>query len=229
MEKNQYEFCLEVLRRLNRAGVLKDIMLIGSWCLPFYKEYFSGTTYSPSFRTRDIDFLVPNPGKIHGQTDIPTLLKDLGFVLNYSGAKGYIKLEHPNLLIEFLSPEKGRGMDEPVKIQRLGVNAVALRYLNFLIEDTIRVDVKGFTVCLPHPVNFALHKLIIFQRRINKEKADKDRDAAVMLLRALIRKGDDRLIKSVFDSIPPRWRKSVVKGRQNAEDKDILNVLGEVS
>lgn len=225
MEKNQYELCLEVLRRLNRVGVLNDIMLIGSWCLPFYREYFSGVTYSSAITTRDIDFLVPDPGKVRAHTDIPALLKDLGFVVNYSGSKGYIKLEHPNLLIEFLSPEKGRGMDGPVKIPRLGVNATALRYLNFLVENTIKVDVEGFTVCLPHPVNFAFHKLIIFQRRVKKEKADKDKEAAVMLLRVLIKKGDDRLIRSVFDSIPLRWRKSVLKGLQNVEDKDILRVL----
>lgn len=225
MEKNQYELCLEVLRRLHRAGVLKDIMLIGSWCLPFYKEYFSGHTYSSAIRTRDIDFLIPDPQKIKGQTDIPELLKDLGFIVNHSGSKGYIKLEHPDLFIEFLSPEKGRGTDEPVKIPRLGVNAIALRYLNFLIEGTIKVDVEGFTICLPHPVNFALHKLIIFQRRTKKDKADKDRDAAVMLLRALIKKGDGKAIKLVFDSIPSGWRKSIVKGLQNVEDKDILSLL----
>ena len=104
MEKNQFELCLEVLRRFNRAGVLKDIMLIGSWCLPFYQEYFSAVTYSPAIRATDIDFLVLEPKKIHRQTDIPALLKDLGFIVNYSGSKGYIKLEHPDLLIEFLSP-----------------------------------------------------------------------------------------------------------------------------
>ena len=116
-------------------------------------------------------------------------------------------------------------MDEPVKIPRLGINATALRYLNFLVENTIKVDVEGFSICLPHPVNFALHKLIIFQRRVKKEKADKDRGAAVMLLRALIKKGDAKRIKSVFDFIPLRWRKSVLKGLQNVEDKDILRVL----
>ena len=89
MEKNQYELCLEVFRRLHQAGVLKDIMLIGSWCLPFYKEYFSGYKYSSAIRTRDIDFLVPDPEKIRGQADIPALLKDLGFIVNYSGSKGH--------------------------------------------------------------------------------------------------------------------------------------------
>ena len=225
MEKNQYELCLEVLRRLNQAGVLNDIMLIGSWSLLFYKEYFFGFTYSPAIRTRDIDFLVPDPNKIYGQTDVPTLLKDLGFIVSFSGSKGYIKLEHPDLLIEFLSPEKGRGTDEPVNIPRLGVNAIALRYLKFLVEGAINVKVEGFTICLPHPANFALHKLIIFQRRVNKEKAEKDRGAAIMLLRALIRKGDSKIIRSLFDSIPLRWQKSVLMGLQNVEHKDILSLL----
>jgi len=225
VEKNQYELCLEVLRRLNRAGVLKDIMLIGSWCLPFYREYFSGVAYSPTIRTRDIDFLVPNPRKVRGHADIPALLKDLGFIVSHKGSKGYIQLEHPDLVIEFLSPEKGRGTDKPVDIPQLGVNAVALRYLNFLTEDTIKVDTEGFTVCLPSPVHFALHKLILFQRRAKKEKAEKDRDAAVMLLRALIRKGDSGRIRVVFNFMLPSWRKNVLKGLQNAEDKDILNLL----
>jgi hypothetical protein len=78
---------------------------------------------------------------------------------------------------------------------------------------------------MPHPVNFALHKLIIFQRRTKEEKADKDREAAVMLLRTLIRKGDSKVIKSVFDSMPSRWQKSVLKGLARAEDRPILSVL----
>ena len=225
MEKNQYELCLEVLRRFDRASVLKEMMLIGSWCLPFYREYFSGTVYSPAIKTRDMDFLVPDPGRVRVSVDIPALLKDLGFVVSFSGSKGYIKLDHADLYIEFLSPEKGRGMDEPVKIPRLGVNATALRYLNFLVDNTIKVNAEGFTVCLPHPVNFALHKLIIFQLRVKEDKADKDKAAAVMLLRALIQKGDAKLIKDVFDAIPTRWRKSILKGLANLEDKDIVSVL----
>ena len=85
----------------------------------------------------------------------------------------------------------------------------------------------NFALRLPHPVYFALHKLIIFQRRIKKDKADKDKEAAVMLLRALISKGETALIKSIFDSTLPTWRKSIIKGLQNLEDKDILKILVE--
>ena len=131
MEKNQYELCLEVLRRLSRSGVLKDIILVGSWCLPFYRDYFSTTRYSPIIRTRDVDLLVLFPRNIHARVDIPGLLKDMGFVMRHRGSKGYIRLEHPDLMVEFLSPERGSGIDEPIDIPKLGVNAQALRYLNF--------------------------------------------------------------------------------------------------
>lgn len=225
MEKNQYKLCLEVLRRLSKTGVLKDVILVGSWCLPFYREYFASIRYSPSIRTRDVDFLVMSPKDIHVTVDIPSLLKDIGFVMTHQGAKGYIKLEHPDLMVEFLSPEKGRGTDEPVKIPKLGVNAQALRYLNFLVTDVITVDIEGFALRLPHPVYFALHKLIVSQRRPKKEKADKDKEAAMMLLRALIKKGDTLLIKSIFDSTLPAWRKTIINGLQNPEDKNILKVL----
>jgi len=79
VEKNQYELCVEVLKRLEKAGVLKYIILIGSWCIPFYKEYFKNIKYSTSIKTRDIDFLVPMPSKSRVKADIPELLRDLGF------------------------------------------------------------------------------------------------------------------------------------------------------
>jgi len=225
VEKNQYELCLEVLRRLNRAGVLKDVILIGSWCIPFYQSYFSGTKYYSTIRTRDIDFLIPHPRNIRAKVDIPGLLKDLGFIIGYKGAKGYIKLEHPDLVVEFLSPERGKGTDKPIPIPKLGVNAVALRFLNMLTENTIKITIENFEVWLSHPVNFALHKLIIFQRRLKEDKAAKDRNAAIEILKALISKGETATIKHVFNSMIPKWQKKVIVGLEEVREKDILNIL----
>ena len=165
MEKSQYELCIEVLRRLDKAGILGDIILIGSWCIPFYKEYFSDIKYSLAIQTRDIDLLIVSPNKIRSNVNIPELLKDLGFIMGFRGKKGYIKLEHPELVVEFLVPERGKGIDKPVALPKLGLNATALRFLDFLTDNTIKVRVDNFNITLPHPANFALHKLIIFQRR----------------------------------------------------------------
>ena len=225
MEKNQYKLCLEVLRRLNRAGVLEDVILIGSWCIPFYKGYFSGIKYSPLIRTRDVDFLVPYPRNIKVDVSIPDLLKDLGFIIGYRGPEGYIKLEHPDLVVEFLSPERGKGTDKPISIPKLGINAVALRFLNLLTENTIKVTIENVDIRLPHPANFALHKLIIFQRRFKEDKAIKDRNAAIKILKALIDKGEEVSIKQVFNSMIPKWQKKVIKGLEEDKEKKILSLL----
>ncbi len=225
MEKNQYKLCLEVFRRLNKNGVLKDIILIGSWCVPFYKEYFSGIKYLPSIKTRDIDFLVSIPPKIKRKVDIPQILKDLGFVIGFKGSEGYIKLEHPELVIEFLVPERGRGLDKPYPLPQLGLNAQALRFLDFLIDNTIRVKIEGISIALPHPANFALHKLIIFQRRKNPEKIIKDKEAAIKILKALIDKGESSIIRNIFNSVPQKWQKKIIKGLKEADEEEILDIL----
>lgn len=59
MEKKTFNICLEVLKRLEKASVLKHIVLIGSWAIYLYKYYFESKKYSTYIRTRDIDFLIP--------------------------------------------------------------------------------------------------------------------------------------------------------------------------
>ena len=107
----------------------------------------------------------------------------------------------------------------------MGVNAVALRFLTFLSGNTIKVKVENFYVTLPHPVNFALHKLIIFQHRLKEEKAIKDRNTAIEILKALIKKGDTQALLRVFNSIIPKWRKKIIRGLEEVRDREILNIL----
>ncbi|MBU1906217.1 MAG: hypothetical protein KJ923_04390 [Candidatus Omnitrophica bacterium] len=122
-------------------------------------------------------------------------------------------------------PEKGKGTDKPVHLPKLGMNAVALRFLTFLSANTIKVKVEDFYVTLPHPVNFALHKLIIFQRRLKQDKATKDRNIAIEILKSLIEKGESSVIKQSFNSIPKKWQNKIIKGLDKVEDRDILVIL----
>jgi len=227
VEKKQSELCLEILRRFHRNDILNDFILIGSWCVYFYKDYFSNIPYidQTTLKTRDIDFMIDNPNRIKSAVDIPELLKDLGFVTTFKGREGYIKLDHPDLILEFLVPEKGKGTDKPHPLPKLGINAVALRFLSFLSSGTIKVKVEDFYLTLPHPVNFALHKLIISQRRVRKEKAIKDRDTAIKILRFLINKGEANAIRKVFDSAPKKWQKKIVKGLEEQTEENILEIL----
>ncbi len=77
--------------------------------------------------------MINNPSGIRQEVNVPRLLKDLGFVTTFKGARGYLKLDHPDLLLEFLVPEKGKGTDKPVHLPKLGMNAVALRFLSYFL------------------------------------------------------------------------------------------------
>lgn len=171
MEK-RYALFLDVLRRFQSAGLLKELVLIGSWCQHFYRSYFTGQRYTPAIRTRDIDFLVPLPVRIKKRFDVVSMLKNEGFVVSFSGDAGYMRLMHPEMIVEFLVPEKGRGSDKPYPLPQLGINAQPLRFLDYLVQNTISIETegKGIRIKVPHPAAFGLHKLIISTRRKTEEK-----------------------------------------------------------
>lgn len=199
MEKKKYDLCLEVLRRMKKEGILDKIMLVGSWCIVLYEDYFKGKSILPVIRTRDLEFLFPVPLNLDRKTDLYDLLKDLGFVLNYKGEQGYIIFQHPDLILEFLVPARGKDPDKPFPIDQLGINAQALRFMDALARNPIQILFNDVTVTLPHPVDFALHKLLIAGRRKERTKAEKDRAQAIALLIALNDSGEIRTIRTVYD------------------------------
>jgi hypothetical protein len=82
-------------------------------------------------RTMDIDFLIPNPAKIHKDINIPEILRTLNFTPVYSYTTGYTKYEHPEL-------ELGRGKNKPYELPKLHINAQGLRYLNLLQSNVLK-------------------------------------------------------------------------------------------
>lgn len=217
------DLVVEVLRRLNRAGVLQGMVLVGSWCAHFYKDYLDGAALS-AIRTRDMDFLIPTPSKIKGEVRVAELLKSLGFIADFHG-DGSISLSHPELIIDFLVAERGRGADKPYFVKALGVKAQPLRYMGLLSEDTIKVRSRGLELVLPHPINYALQKLIISGRRADEKKATKDRFQAVEVLREIVARADGEKARVKFMKLPAGWRKAVLSGLKAAHADDLTILL----
>ncbi len=225
MEKKTYSLCLKVLRRFNKAGILRYFILIGSWSIYFYKSYFRSKSYSTYIRTRDIDFLLPIPFKLKKNLDVFKLVEDLGFLEEYRGSQGFIRLKHPDLIIEFLVPEKGRGSDRPYSIPQLGINAQPLRYLNFITENTIVITSHGLNIRLPHPAAYALHKFIIFKRRIKIDKHDRDIEGALRVFQELIRSNKHKEIKQIFNKMHRKWQQTIIGNLKSIEEFEIIDIL----
>jgi len=219
VEKEQHDLCIEVLRRLSKSGILKHIVLVGSWCTLFYRDYFSGMKYSPVLKTRDIDFLIPKPQKITKTVDVAELLRDLGFITGFTGMEGYMRLEHPQLIIEFLVPQTRGEYARPYDLPQLAFNAQALRYLDIIDKNTITVENKGIKVVIPHPASFALHKLLIAGKRRSKDKIAKDIQDAERVLKALVEKDEEASIINIFKSMPKKWQKKIKENAKEMTDE----------
>ncbi len=217
---------MRVLRMLDETSVLDGVVIVGSWSLYFYRYYFKEGEYFPDIRTRDIDFLVPLPPRFKQKVDVPAILEKLGFIIDFKGEYGYMRLDHPELIVEFLIPEVGRGRDKPYPLPQLGLNAQPLRFLNFLAENTITIQYQSLKLRLPHPAAYALHKLIIFDRRKSRDKAEKDRAQAVALLKFLAAdKKRMNKVKAIFDSMHHKWQKTVLLNLKKIGESELAGLL----
>lgn len=210
MQNKQYDLSLNVLRKLEAAGVLQNLVLVGSWCLVLYRDYFRDVGTVPAVRTRDMDFLVPSAAKIHKTVDVPDLLKDLGFIIGFRGTQGVMMLEHPELMIEFLVQERGQGSEGLQDLPKLKMNAQALRFMGIALMMTVRLHFGNVPVTVPHPAAFALHKLLVAPSRRNIEKKRKDLEAAVLVLDLLNKKKEMQIARDLLAKFPPAWKKRIL-------------------
>lgn len=210
-EKTQFSIVWQILKRFEMAGILDRIILIGSWCLYFYRYGLPGLNNLPAPRTTDIDFLVPRPFCFKTKADVPAILTAMGFTPTFHGMSGLAVFDHPELRLEFLVPEIGRGDAGPVEIRDLNVNAQSIRYLNFLTAYPKKIRYHNITVSVPEPAAFALHKLIISARRTKKEKREKDLEAARGVLELLFSdpKAKNR-VGAILAEVPSKWRKAIL-------------------
>ncbi|MQT14665.1 nucleotidyltransferase family protein [Segnochrobactrum spirostomi] len=117
-----------------------------------------------------------------------------------------------DLLVEFLTPSFS-DTEELRPLAALGVHAQSLHYLNYLIAEPILAAVpyrSGVMVQIPRPERYAVHKLIVADRRAGRDalKARKDLLQAAFLIRALAEDRPDDLTEAYADAraAGPRWR-----------------------
>ncbi|MCE5211548.1 MAG: nucleotidyltransferase domain-containing protein [Deltaproteobacteria bacterium] len=218
--ENEHDLFFSILISLGKAEVLRDVILIGGWCPLVYKEYFGNPVEISVQRTADLDILVPNPPRIHKEVDVSLILKELGFDRKVSPLDGYEKYVHPDLEVEFLTPERGKGREKPYVIDKLHINAQGLRYLDLIQSHVMKTSFRGISLNVPEPTAYVLHKFIISGRRKKSFKKEKDIETARQIGEYLLELENQRKkMRKIYLGMPEKWKKNLMKIIKGASGK----------
>jgi len=182
-----------LLRTLSKVGFFDRSLLIGSWVMPVYQELY-GVRYV--LRTFDVDFavhLVRQQRKM--RADLERLINDLGFV-GFMAAEGVQKFTAKGYEVEFIAPRAGGREVGALTVREWNINALPLPFVNILIGFSETVEVDGFTVRIPIPEAYFVHKLVVAPRRLTIEKREKDLEQCAALIPIL----DDERIRRVMQA-----------------------------
>lgn len=158
----------DLLREMDKAGFFSHGLLIGSWPMLVYSEYF---TLPYGLATNDIDFAVDNAVKVPatGGETIPQVLERLGYtaVQDYSGIETYLQ---GTFEVEFIIHRRGGVASPAIVVPPWKVSAQPLPFIDLLFIRPITVVIEDFSIRIPSPEALMLHKLIIAQRRTGRDK-----------------------------------------------------------
>jgi hypothetical protein len=217
------------LRALTRSGVFRlGGTLVGTHAFRHYDlelgVVLSGADASDSdlTETEDIDiasFERPSTAiDDNAEPDLAEALADLDFKpANSLDTRRPTSWRHArtSYAIDFLTPsfEEREG---PRRLEALNLWAQGLHFLDFLIKDpmpAVSLYMEGLLVQVPRPERYAVHKLIISQRRHAglKTKARKDVEQASRIIWAMadINAHELRTAIAEADARGPKWREAL--------------------
>lgn len=144
----------------------------------------------------------------------------------FKGEEGYTIFQHQDLSIEFLIEDKGKRKLENKRIKKLGITPQPLKYLNLLTQNLVKINYRGLELLLPHPINYALHKLIVSKRRNKKfEKSTKDREQSIKLIKDIIDNGEVDKLKQIYNSFNSSWKRDIKRELVAIDDDEIKEIL----
>jgi len=221
-----------VLEELSRAGVFRlASVLVETHAFRCYGAMLGCRLQAQDATTSDID-IAHDPTvsvAISDSTDphvAAALATAKRFVpipgLNPGRAISSWQTSDRQLRVELLTPEIGKPGSSSVRLKALGAFAQPLRFLDYLLAETQPAAVltgSGVLVTVPVPERYALHKLIVAQRRerSEQEKSQKDLAQSESLLRVLLedRPGD---VKDAWSNLVSRgaaWKRDATRSLQH--------------
>ncbi len=210
-EPNRDIFLL-VLKALDQAGALKELVLIGSWCLLLYRKHFGTDAPIPAVRTTDMDLLVLHPKKLMPPADIPQALAAVGFLEEIAWATGYCKYRREEFVVEFLAPLRGDGRNQVEHVTPLNITVQGLRHLGYREEELMSIVYQGFTLRVPRPELYTLFKFIVHEQRKNPAKKEKDLQTAQQMTYFLMDREEGRVgMAWAFNRLTRKEQKAILR------------------
>lgn len=199
----------------------RGAILIGTLAYQCYPLLLGATLPSTMMATDDADLATANLSlDAEDGSDMQSILrfadKTFAGVPGLSGKDTPWKFMADNkYLVELLTPARTREDAPPLELSGLKAGATTLQHLAWLIDNSVPACLPfstGVAVLVPRPERYAVHKLIISQKRQDRIKARKDLLQAEALVAAL----EERLPGTLGDELEDAasqgagWRKPLM-------------------
>jgi hypothetical protein len=215
----------QILMAMSRAGVFRlGGTVVGTQAFRQY-EGVLGVRISAdqAAQTNDIDIASFERLSLALQDQVDPALADVFKNLDFSAAPSLDqhrvwrwRQTHRQTMVEFLTPsfKDDEGLRD---LPALGVSAQSLHFLNYLIAEPLTVPLlyrDGALIQIPRPERYAIHKLIVSERRRKGDdalKARKDRAQAAFLINVLSEEDPYALTEAYQTAISKgaAWREAI--------------------
>jgi hypothetical protein len=188
-----------VLDALDDAGLLKNTVVVGTSAYISYAPFVGTLLPQASLSTEDADIATMSLAiSADDVTDsFEAVLKRAD--PTYAGMLGLDPRSYPSrfraqsgFTVDLLTPVLRREDPNPIPMKNLQASAATLQYLRWLIAEPIQAASlygSGQPIFIPQPARYAVHKLIVAQKRThNLIKRQKDLAQAKALIDVLIRR-----------------------------------------
>jgi len=115
-----------------------------------------------------IFFCQKNLNKFKPPVDIAGIMEETGFTIEHERTDGLMRFIHEDFKVEFITEAGAKGNETVHRFKNLSITAQELHFMTIPIDYNIQVPFKDIVVRIPEPQAFALHKLIVSQRRATK-------------------------------------------------------------
>lgn len=229
------------LDALSHAGLFKNgAVLVGTAAYMMSEPLVGRKLPEPTLMTGDLDLATANLAlKAEPPQRLETIIKrgDPTFepVLHTRPKEPPSRFRTADgFLLDLITPTRRRTDTNPMSMEELDAGAAPLQYLDWLIANpvpTVALWGSGVSINVPQPARFAVHKLILAQKRDvgSRSKRQKDLSQADALIDALQWHDPFALHDALIDAAAHGqngWREPIIRSLKELKLKNVIEELG---